>query len=147
MSEAPAQNSSIWNLIFAGWLIAMLSTLSSLFFSEVMELIPCVLCWYQRIFIFPLSIILVLGLFPLDTNVIKYALPLSLIGLAFTIYHCLLFYGFIPENLQPCSQGIPCSDDSMVLFGILPIPVLSLFAFLSISALLLFARGKLNEKI
>jgi len=147
MSEAPAQNSTIWNLIFASWLIAMLSTLASLFFSEVMELIPCVLCWYQRIFIFTLSIILVVGLFPLDTNVIKYALPLSLIGLLFSIYHCLLFYGFIPENLQPCSQGVPCSDDSMILFGIMTIPVLSLFAFLSISTLLLFVRGKINEKI
>jgi len=147
MSETPSQNPTIWNLIFVSWLIAMLSTLASLFFSEVMELAPCVLCWYQRIFLFPLSIILVLGLFPLDTKVIKYALPLSLIGMLFTIYHCLLFYGFIPENLQPCSQGIPCNDDSMILFGILPIPVLSLLAFLSISTLLLLARGKLNEKI
>jgi len=147
MNKDSPHNPTVWNLIFASWVIAMLSTLASLFFSEIMELVPCILCWYQRIFIFPLSIILILGLFPLDTNVIKYALPLSIIGLLFTLYHCMLFYGFIPENLQPCSQGVPCSGDNMILFGILPIPVLSLLAFLSITTLLLFARGNRNEKV
>jgi len=133
---------SDWILIFSAWLIATVSTLGSLFFSEVMELIPCVLCWYQRIFLFPLAIILFVGLFPPDKKVVNYALPLAIIGLLFTVYHCLLFFGFIPENLQPCSQGISCADDNMVLFGFLPIPLLSLTAFLLIIILLLKARTR-----
>ena len=131
-----------WLLIFSAWLIAAVSTLGSLFFSEVMELIPCVLCWYQRIFLFPLDIILLIGLFPLDKKVVNYALPLAIIGLLFTVYHCLLFFGVIPENLQPCSQGVSCTDDNMELFGFLPIPLLALIAFLMIIILLLKTRSR-----
>ena len=131
-----------WLLIFSAWLIAAVSTLGSLFFSEVMELIPCVLCWYQRIFLFPLAIILLIGLFPLDKKVVNYALPLAIIGLLFTVYHCLLFFGVIPENLQPCNQGVSCTDDNMELFGFLPIPLLALIAFLMIIILLLKTRTR-----
>ena len=138
-SEKQAENQQ-WMYIFGAWLIAALSTLGSLFFSEVMELVPCVLCWYQRIFLFPLAVILLVGLFPLDKNVVRYTLPIALIGLLFTVYHILLFYGLIPETMQPCTQGISCSDDSMVLFGFLPIPLLSLAAFSTIIFLLLKAR-------
>ena len=130
-----------WKLIFICWLVATASTLGSLFFSEVMGLIPCELCWYQRIFIFPLAVILLVGLHPLDIRVVRYALPLAILGLLFTIYHCLLFYGLIPESLQPCRQGISCADDSMVLMGFLPIPLLSLLAFGVITVLLLKTRA------
>lgn len=133
-----------WLLIFMAWLIAMASTLTSLFFSEIMHLEPCILCWYQRICIFPLAVILMAGLFPLDKAVLKYALPLAMLGLGFTLYHIALFYGFIPEGLKPCSQGIPCDDDSMILFGFLPIPLLSLVAFSAIIGLLLAAKSRLT---
>ena len=132
-----AAESISWRLIFICWLIAMIATLGSLFFSEIMGLIPCELCWYQRIFIYPLAIILLIGLHPLDTGVVRYALPLAIIGLLFTVYHTLLFYGLIPENLQPCREGVSCTDDSMVLMGFLPIPLLSLAAFMVIIPLLL----------
>jgi len=137
-------NETGWLLIFGAWLMASVSTLGSLFFSEIMGLVPCDLCWYQRIFMFPLVAILLVGLYPLDKKVVNYALPLAIIGLLFTVYHCLLFFGFIPENLQPCGQGISCADDSMVLFGFLPIPLLSLISFMIIILLLLKAR-KLTE--
>ncbi len=135
-----AAESISWRLIFICWLIAMIATLGSLFFSEIMGLIPCELCWYQRIFIYPLAIILLIGLHPLDTGVVRYALPLAIIGLLFTVYHTLLFYGLIPENLQPCREGVSCTDDSMVLMGFLPIPLLSLAAFMVIIPLLLKVR-------
>ena len=134
-----------WMLLFISWLVAAVSTLGSLFFSEVMGLVPCELCWYQRIFMFPLAVILLMGLHPLDTRVVRYALPLAIIGLLFTAYHGLLFYGLIPENLQPCSQGISCADDTMVLFGFLPIPLLSLAAFLIIIICLL--KMRLNTRM
>jgi disulfide bond formation protein DsbB len=134
-------------LIFSCWLIATASTLGSLFFSEVMGLVPCVLCWYQRIFIFPLAIILFVAQYPLDLKVVRYALPIAVIGLLFTIYHSLLFFGFIPENMQPCSQGVSCADDSMVLFNFLPIPLLSLVAFSAIIILLLKVRKNIRISI
>lgn len=143
-SHIQSQSSSAWALIFISWLIALASTLVSLFFSEVMGLVPCVLCWFQRICMFPLAIILLIGLLPLDENVRKYALPFAVLGLLFTLYHLLLFYGFIPENLQPCAQGVPCNDDSMVLFNFLPIPWLSLAAFAAITLLLLLAKPRIN---
>jgi len=91
---------------------------------------------------FPLVIILLVGLYPLDRHVFRYALPLATIGLLLTAYHCLLFYGFIPESLQPCSQGVSCKDADMVLFDVVPIPLLSLAAFLSITILLLVTRAR-----
>ncbi len=134
-----------WKFIFASWLVATIATAGSLFFSEIMGLVPCILCWYQRIFMFPLVVILWIGLHPLDQRVVRYALPIAFIGLLFTTYHGLLFYGFIPENLQPCSAGVSCADATMVLFGFLPIPLLSLAAFLSIIFLLLKARSVYPE--
>jgi len=139
------ENNTAWTFVFMAWLIAAVSTMTSLFFSEIMHLEPCILCWYQRICIFPLVIILWVGLYPLSKEVIRYALPSAVIGLLFTLYHIALFYGFIPEGLKPCSQGIPCDDDSMVLFGFLPIPLLSLAAFSAIIALLLIAKSRLTS--
>ena len=93
---------------------------------------------------FPLVIILMLGLYPLDVKLVRYALPIAMLGLLVTAYHCLLFYGLIPESLQPCRQGISCKDASMMLFDIVPIPLLSLAAFLSITTLLLVMRARVK---
>ncbi|VAW85199.1 hypothetical protein MNBD_GAMMA18-1062, partial [hydrothermal vent metagenome] len=71
---------------------------------------------------------------------VNYALPIAIIGLFFTLYHCLLYFGFIPENLQPCSQGVSCADEGMELFGFLPIPLLSLASFSLIILFLLTSR-------
>jgi len=145
MNKQTANGSTDWLLIFSCWLIATISTFGSLFFSEIMELTPCVLCWYQRIFMFPLPIILFIGLFPVDKQVVRYALPVAIIGLLFTVYHCLLFFGVIPESLQPCSQGVSCKDANMVLFDFLPIPLLSLASFLAITILLLIIRARTDK--
>ena len=84
------------------------------------------------------------GAYPLDVKVVRYALPITMLGLLVTAYHCLLFYGLIPASLQPCQQGISCKDASMMLFDVVPIPLLSLAAFLSITTLLLVMRAKVN---
>jgi len=141
VSPRAAAEASSWKLLFICWLVAMLTSLGSLFFSEIMGLIPCELCWYQRIFIYSLAVILFFALHPLDTRVVRYALPLAIIGTLFTLYHCLLFYGLIPENLQPCRQGVSCADEGMVLMGVLPIPLMSLAAFGMIVVLLLKVRA------
>lgn len=128
---------SPWALVFSAWLIAALSTLGALFMSEVMGFAPCVLCWYQRIFMFPLVIMLALGLFPFDTKVVRYALPLAAVGLLVAVFHLLLTAGYIPESLTPCRQGIPCSTVQIEWFGFVTIPLLSAVAFLAINVLLM----------
>jgi disulfide bond formation protein DsbB len=135
-------SNSDWTIIFICWIIASVSTLGSLFFSEIMELAPCPLCWYQRIFMFPLVIILLVGLFPFDKSIIKYALPVAIAGWGFAFYHYLLYSGFIPESIQPCSQGVSCSETYLDLFGFLTIPMLSLISFSIIIGLLLILRRR-----
>lgn len=128
---------SRWSLVFLAWLTATLATLGALFISEVMALAPCVLCWYQRIFMFPLLVILARGLFPFDPKVVRYALPLATLGMLVAGFHLLLVAGYIPETLTPCRQGIPCSTVQIEWFGFVTIPLLSFLAFLVINALLL----------
>jgi disulfide bond formation protein DsbB len=80
MADIKEHPDPAWNILFVCWLLVTAATLGSLFFSEIMKLPPCSLCWYQRVFMFPLAIILLLGLFPLDVKVVRYALPLALGG-------------------------------------------------------------------
>jgi disulfide bond formation protein DsbB len=134
-----------WNLVFACWLIATASTLGALFFSEVMSLPPCVLCWYQRIFIFPLVLLLPAGLFPFDPKIVRYALPLALVGWSIALFHVLITVGLIPEGITPCTQGVPCARNQIEWFGFLSIPLLSLAAFSVISALLLLTHYKVAK--
>ncbi len=135
-----------WNLIFVCWIIAAVATLGSLFFSEVMDLKPCVLCWYQRIFMYPLVVILLVGMFPLDKGVVRYALPLAVVGWLFAVYHYLLYSGYIPESLQPCDQDASCAEINLELFGFITIPMLSILSFTAIIALLIIFR-KLNNQV
>ena len=136
----PHKATSAWTLVFAAWLVAALSTLGALFMGEVMGLTPCVLCWYQRIAMFPLVVVLAVGLFPLDTNVVSYALPLAVAGLLLAAYHLLLTMGVIPEGMAPCTQGVPCGKIQVQWFGFVTIPLLSFFAFLSINILLVLSH-------
>ena len=145
MANLEKSSNSNWTIIFICWIIASVSTLGSLFFSEIMELPPCALCWYQRIFMFPLVILLLVGLFPFDKSSIKYALPLALVGWIFAFYHTLLYSGFIPESIQPCSQGVSCSETYLDLFGFFTIPMLSLISFSTIAALLFVLRRNVSR--
>lgn len=138
-SPARAQDSD-WMLVFACWLLASVAALGSLFFSEVMGHLPCVLCWYQRICMYPLVLILPAGLFPFDKNIVRYALPLSLLGSLIAAFHLLLVAGYIPEDIKPCVQGIPCTEVQVVWFGFVTIPLLSGLSFLLIDALLIVAH-------
>jgi len=128
-----------WTLIFAAWLVASASTLGSLFLGEVVQLPLCVLCWYQRILMFPLVLILPVGLFPLDHKVVRYALPLAVLGWLFAVFHLLLIAGVIPESITPCTQGVPCSEKVIEWFGFVTIPLLSVVAFSTIIALFVLA--------
>ncbi|HKJ13317.1 disulfide bond formation protein B [Thermodesulfobacteriota bacterium] len=139
------QKSSSWNILFLCWLVSSVSAMGSLFFSYVMEFAPCVLCWYQRIFLFPLVIILAVGLFPIDKSVVKYALPLAIAGWLTAAYHNLLYAGIVPESIQPCSQGVSCTEEYIDLFGFLSIPMLSLLSFSTIIALLIILKMRTTK--
>ncbi len=118
--------------IFAQSLIA---TLGSLYFSEILKLPPCLLCWYQRIFMYPLVIISAVCIWKKDKILPFLVLPLSLIGTIIAIYHNLLYYKLIPESTAPCTLGISCTTVQMQLFGFITIPLMSLAAFLLIDLL------------
>jgi disulfide bond formation protein DsbB len=145
MPHTDSKSNANWTILFLCWLLVSASTLGSLFFSNVMEFAPCVLCWYQRICLFPLVIILAAGLFPFDKSVVKYALPLVIVGWLTSLYHTLLYAGIIPENIQPCTQGVSCTEEYIDLFGFLTIPMLSLLAFSTILALLIILMRRISK--
>ena len=131
-----------WNLLFACWLIASGSALGSLFFSHVMGFAPCVLCWYQRIALFPLVLILPMGLFPFDAKAAKFALPLTVAGLLTAVYHNLLYAGLIPKSIQPCAQGVPCTEKYIEFFGFVSIPLLSVLSLAAMTTLLIIVKQR-----
>jgi disulfide bond formation protein DsbB len=137
-----AASDGAWVWVFGCWLVAAVSTLGALFFSEVMGIPPCVLCWYQRIAMFPLVLLLPLGLFPFDPRVVRYAWPLAAAGWLVALYHLLVAAGVIPESLQPCTQGVPCAEDPIRWLGFVTIPLLSFVAFTIMNLLLLAARPR-----
>jgi disulfide bond formation protein DsbB len=142
--NAAARPSESFNdlLPYAAWIMALLSAAGSLFFSEVMDLPPCVLCWYQRIAMYPLVLIIGIGIITEDARCKVYALPLALIGLALAVYHNLVYYGVIPESLTPCTQGASCSERQIEWFGFITIPLMGLAAFLVISAILIIYKPR-----
>jgi disulfide bond formation protein DsbB len=85
-----------------------------------------------------------IGLFSFDKGVVKYSLPLALVGWAIAFYHNLLYSGIIPESIQPCSQGVSCTEDYIRMFGIFTIPMLSIIAFSTIIVLLFILKRRLS---
>lgn len=128
--------------LYAAWLIALTATVGSLFFSEVMSLPPCVLCWYQRIAMYPLVLVIGAGILMRDWRVKYYALPICLAGLAVAVYHNLLYYGIIPDSITPCTQGVSCTSVQIEWLGFITIPLMSLTAFTLIFLCLLFYKSK-----
>jgi disulfide bond formation protein DsbB len=139
-TTTPAQNKA-WLLLFAVWILATISTFASLFFSEIVKLPVCVLCWYQRIAMYPLVLLLPLALFPYDAKMTRYAGILVLFGWLTALFHVLLVAGYIPKSAQPCVQDIPCSETHLNIFGFLNMPMMSLLTF-SLMAFLLFLSTK-----
>lgn len=122
-----------WTWLLWAWAVALVATLGALFIGEVMGQAPCVLCWYQRIAMFPLVITLGVDAFLSDRNAILHSAPLAVAGFGFAAFHSLLFYGIVPEAIQPCTAtGPSCSGEAMTLFGTVPLPLLSLVAFSAI---------------
>ncbi len=129
-----------WQLMTAAWFVALAATLGARFIGEVLGKTPCVLCWFQRVAMFPLAVILGIGALTSDPRAVRYALPLALAGLAVAVWHSAVFTGIAPQEIQPCSRtGPSCSGEGMKL-GPVPLPFLALAAFAMITALLVSIR-------
>jgi len=128
-------------LLYGAWVIALVATAGSLFFSEVMHLPPCVLCWYQRIAMYPLVVVVGVGILGRDPGFKRYALPLCLGGLAVSVYHNLLYYGVLSESIAPCTQGVSCTSRQIEWLGFITIPLMALTAFLLIALCLVCHRS------
>lgn len=124
-----------YTLYFA-WLVSVVATLGSLYFSEIRGFIPCELCWYQRIFMYPLSIILGIAAYQNHTAIKKYVLPLSIIGLSVSTFHYLKQKVPFFASIELCSQGSSCSVQYINWMGFITIPFLALVAFFLISLLM-----------
>lgn len=122
---------------------AVVAMSGSLYFSEVLHLIPCVLCWYQRITMYPIVILALVAQLRKDAKAYQYILPLALIGLSIATYHVILYYavnwGIRPDWSGPCVAGVSCTTRYIEWFGFITIPLMSWTAHLVISVLMLLA--------
>lgn len=116
--------------------MSVLAVAGSLFFSNVAGFTPCVLCWWQRIAMYPLAVLLPVGLVSGDVGVRRYALPLSVGGLLISVYHIVI--QLQPSlNVVACAADVPCTLRYVAVFGFMSIPAMAGSAFLLITALLL----------
>lgn len=120
------------------WAVATTSTLGSLYLSEVAKFPPCILCWYQRIAMYPLVVILAVASVRRDRSVKWYVVPLALVGLGISIYHYLIER--FPESVSSvCSTEVPCSTVWVWEFGFLSIPAMAGLGFALVITLVLLA--------
>lgn len=124
-------------LLFAQFIISLASIFGSLFFSEIMKFPPCNLCWYQRIFIYPIALITLTGLYLKSQDTNKYLTPFISLGLLVSIYHNLVYYKII-QIIVPCSESAPCTAQQLNYLGFITIPLLSLVAFVVLMILNIF---------
>jgi disulfide bond formation protein DsbB len=129
----------------AAWAAALLAMAGSLYFSEVANYTPCVLCWYQRIAMYPLVLILGIAIVRRDIGIRIYAIPLAAIGAVIAIYHWLIER--IPElDYGACQAGVPCTQKWFEEFGFVTMPFLALVAFgLVITFLLVPPRAPADD--
>ena len=134
-------------LLYTAFAVALVATLGSLFFSEVQHFLPCILCWYQRSVMYPLVLILAVGILRRDKNVALYVLPLSIVGMAIGIYHNLLYYSILPESVAPCVSGVSCTTRYIQWLGFITIPLLALTAFTIITILMTVYYQRTTKKV
>lgn len=128
--------------------VAVVGTLLSLYFSDVLGLPPCTLCWYQRIAMYPLIPLLAMGIYFKEKRIALYALPQAVIGLLIAAYHNLIYYdamrnaGSSSLNIVDCGVGVPCTETQLLLFDFISIPLMSLAGFGLIVASLYYYHQK-----
>ncbi len=132
--------------LWFAWVIATATMLGSLYLSEVANYPPCLLCWYQRICMYPLSAILLVAAVTKDRRVHRYVLPLALIGSGISIYHYQL-ERFPEQSTLSCQVDVPCTTVWIWKFHYISIPLMALSAFAAIITLVLMARTADSDQL
>jgi disulfide bond formation protein DsbB len=128
--------------LWIAWGFALVATVGSLFFSEVSQFIPCRLCWFQRIGMYPLAAILLIAAIRRDhRGGALYGLPLAVLGAIVSIYHIYIEYHPEAETAS-CKIGAPCATKWIDKLGYITIPTLALTAFVAIIVLLSVALSR-----
>lgn len=133
---------SLWlnrNSMYIALVAAWVAMCGSLYFSEVRGYVPCVLCWYQRILMYPLAGFIAIGLLRRDSNLPYYVLPFSVFGLSMSTYHYLLEKTDLFDGSAVCTQGVSCTTQWINWFGFVTIPFLALIGFLIITLMSIIA--------
>ncbi|WP_407268519.1 disulfide oxidoreductase [Radiobacillus sp. PE A8.2] len=135
-------NNKNQSLLYLAWIVSVIATLGSLYFSEIRGFVPCELCWYQRILMYPLSLILGIATFQNDLAVKKYVLPLASIGWTISLFHYMeqKIPGF--AEIKPCANGVPCSAEYINWLGFITIPFLAFTAFSLLISIMLIMKPK-----
>lgn len=133
--------------LLLAWVTALIATIGSLYFSEVRYFIPCTLCWYQRIFMYPLVFILGIAFYRTDKEIYRYTLPLTIIGMLISAYHIALQKVPYLQQFEMCKTGVPCSKDYLNWYGFITIPMMAFTAFtiITITLFVLRKNGKKEE--
>ena len=121
-----------------------LALFGSLYFSDVKGFEPCVLCWWQRIFMYSQIPVILVAMFKKESDIYKYTLTLSTLGIIVSIYHNLLYTGII-KNEDFCTGGISCTSKYIEYFGFITIPFLALMSFVIIITLSIISRNYLKK--
>jgi disulfide bond formation protein DsbB len=136
-----AVRQAIWGYeLWLAFLVAAIATAGSLFFSQVADFVPCELCWFQRIAMYPLALLTLLMALANDHRAARYLLPIPVIGAGVSVYHLLVENGLV-EQTKACQISAPggCATKWIDEFDYVTIPTLALTAFALIFAFLLFA--------
>ena len=129
---------------YATLVVALVAMLGSLYFSEILFYEPCRLCWFQRIAMYPIVLISLIGIIKQDEYLPTYVLPLSLIGLSISVYHILIQNGIVTQSTG-CTNAL-CSIKYINWLGFISIPVLAGTAFLIISVLMFLSMRYQNSE-
>jgi disulfide bond formation protein DsbB len=130
--------------LLLAWLTAVIASLGSLYFSEVLQFVPCNLCWYQRILMYPLVVLLGIAFYHQDYKITRYILPLSILGVLISGYHYALQKVPALKAFEMCSSGVPCSGEYINWLGFVTIPLLAFTGFVIITICMLIIKKQSN---
>ena len=124
---------------------ALAAMLGSLYYSEVAGFIPCTLCWYQRILMYPLVLVILIGIFLEDEYLPNYVLPFSVLGIFLSGYHYMIQLGIISQSAS-CSGAVPCGSRYVDYFGFITIPLMALTAFILITGAMALTKWATSQE-
>lgn len=134
------------NALYGAFAASLLAMLGSLYYSEILHLPPCVLCWYQRIAMYPLVLLFGFAIYKKNRDLVLPATVLAVIGWVIALYHNLLYFNVLPEAAAPCVAGISCSTKFEGWLAIFPIPLQAITGFTVILlALIIYWKTSMKD--